>query len=155
MLLVGVKVRVAVAVLLGVKLGVLLLVGVKVRVAVAVLLGVKLGVLLLVGVKVRVAVAVLLGVKLGVLLLVGVKVRVAVGVLVGVAVAGLATAFTAAPASSMPLPHCDVVQVLPLGNGLAVFCRICSTCAGVRDGLRENIRETTPVTWGAAMLVPW
>ncbi len=65
------------------------------------------------------------------------------------------TAFTAAAASSMPLPHRDVLQVLPLGNALAVFCRICSTWAGVRSGLSENISETTPVTCGVAMLVPW
>ena len=48
----------------------------------------------------------------------------------------------------------EVVQVLPDGNGLAVLCRICSTWAGVRFGLSENISETTPVTCGVAMLVP-
>jgi hypothetical protein len=42
------------------------------------------------------------------------------------------TAFTAAPASSMPLPHFEVLQVLPLGKALAVFCRIWSTWEGVR-----------------------
>jgi hypothetical protein len=65
------------------------------------------------------------------------------------------TALTAAAASSMPLPHKEVVQVLPDGNGLTVACRICSTWAGVKFGLSENISETTPVTCGVAMLVPW
>jgi hypothetical protein len=65
------------------------------------------------------------------------------------------TALTAAAASSIPLPQRDVVQVLPLGNALEVLCRICSTWVGVRNGLSENISETTPVTWGADMLVPW
>ena len=65
------------------------------------------------------------------------------------------TALTAAAASSMPLPHKEVLQVLPAGNGRTVACRICSTWAGVRFGLSENISETTPVTCGVAMLVPW
>ncbi len=34
---------------------------------------------------------------------------------------------TAAPASTMPLPHRAVVQVLPSGNALAVVCKISST----------------------------
>ena len=65
------------------------------------------------------------------------------------------TSLTAVAASSMPLPHRLVLQLLPPGNGLAVFCKMISTCAGVRAGLSENISETTPVTCGVAMLVPW
>jgi hypothetical protein len=64
-------------------------------------------------------------------------------------------ALTAAAASSIPLPQSAVVQVLPEGNGLALLCRICNTWEGVSSGLSENMSETTPVTCGVAMLVPW
>ena len=93
---------------------------------------------------------------MAVLLGVYVKVHVAVGVRVNVAVGSAASAAaTAAPASSMPLPQMEVLQLLPPGKARAELCRICSTCAGVRPGLTESINETTPVTCGAAMLVPW
>jgi hypothetical protein len=85
--------------------------------------------------------------------LVAVGVKVIVGVEVGVGVTP-ATYAIAALASTMPLPQFEVVQVPLIGNDLAVFWRICSTWAGVRDELRENSKETTPLTWGAAMLVP-
>jgi len=48
------------------------------------------------------------------------------GVGVGVEMASPA-ALTAAAASTMPLPHRDVVQVLPLGKRRAVCWRIAST----------------------------
>ena len=54
----------------------------------------------------------------------------------------------------MPLPQIEVVQLLPLGKGRAMLSRIESTWAGVRFGFAENIKETTPVTCGVAMLVP-
>jgi hypothetical protein len=116
-------------------------VGVDVRVEVAVAVGV--------GVRVEVAVAVLVGVEVAV----GVDVR--VGVAVGVLVGPPAIEAAAAPAFTIPLPQMDVLQVLPPGKLVTVFCRICNTWAGVRDGLSEYSSETTPVTCGAAMLVPW
>jgi ribonuclease Y len=64
------------------------------------------------------------------------------------------TAFTAAPASATPAPQRDVLHPPPLRKGFAVLCRICSTCEGVRLGLSENIKETIPLTCGAAILVP-
>jgi hypothetical protein len=64
------------------------------------------------------------------------------------------TALTAESALTIPAPQREVVQSPPLKNGLAVLWRIWSTCDGVRFGLSDNINETTPLTCGAAMLVP-
>ena len=50
---------------------------------------------------------------------------------------GAGTAATAAPAFTMPLPQLEVLQVLPLGKLVTVFCKIVSASAGVSDGLRE------------------
>jgi hypothetical protein len=36
----------------------------------------------------------------------------------------LSTAFSAAAASTIPLPHVEVVQLLPAGKARAVLCRI-------------------------------
>ena len=41
------------------------------------------------------------------------------------------------------------------GKGRAVLCSTSLTCAGVREGSTESMRETTPDTWGVAWLVPW
>jgi hypothetical protein len=62
---------------------------------------------------------------------------------------------TAAWAFTIPLPQMEVVHVLPAGNGVTVLWRMFKTCVGVSDGFTENMSDTTPVTWGAAMLVPW
>ncbi len=64
-------------------------------------------------------------------------------------------AVTAPPASRMPAPHSDVVQVLPAGNGVAVDCSSASNCAGVSAGFTDSMSEATPTTCGVAMLVPW
>jgi hypothetical protein len=73
---------------------------------------------------------------------------------------------TAAAALRMPAPHSAVVQLQAtfpgvaahagpgVGNTRAVVWIFDSTCAGVSDALAENMSETTPVTCGAAMLVP-
>ena len=68
----------------------------------------------------------------------------------------LAAAFTALPALTMPAPHCEVEQsrAVPTGKGLAVLINIDLTCADVKDGLTDNISDTTPATTGDAMLVP-
>ena len=66
----------------------------------------------------------------------------------------LSAAATALAASTIPLPQVEVVQLLPPGKGRAVLCRTLSTWAGVREGLTENIRETTPVTGVVEKLVP-
>lgn len=44
---------------------------------------------------------------------------------------------TAAPAFTIPLPHIDVVQVLPAGKLVILFCKISSTWSGVNEGLSE------------------
>ena len=64
------------------------------------------------------------------------------------------TALTAAPAFTIPDPQFVVVQVPPAGKAFAVFRIICRTCAGVRLGLSENIKDATPLTCGAAALLP-
>ena len=94
-------------------------------------------------------------------------------VVVGDAVA--CAAATAAAALTMPAPQSVVVhwQVnqpelepadddvvtaqagAPTGNARAVVCKIDSTCAGVSPGAIESMSDATPVTCGAAMLVPW
>src|SRR5581483_11146986 len=64
---------------------------------------------------------------------------------------------TAAAASTMPAPQVAVVQsVQPVkvGNGRALACSLARISAGVSAGLSDNMSETTPVTCGAAMLVP-
>ena len=73
---------------------------------------------------------------------------------------------TAAPALTMPAPHSAVVQLHSLacgielhavpvvGNTRAVVESFDSTCAGVSDAFAESMSDTTPVTCGAAMLVP-
>ncbi len=81
---------------------------------------------------------------------------------------------TALPASSMPAPHVDVVQMhsscvrvalgawqtvvipvsLVVGNGRAVSLRMLITCALVRLGAAESISATVPATIGVAKLVP-
>ena len=73
---------------------------------------------------------------------------------------------TAAAALRMPAPHSDVVQLHAAFGGIApqagpgvgktraVVCSFDSTCAGVSDALADSMSETTPVTCGAAMLVP-
>ena len=71
----------------------------------------------------------------------------------------------AAPMSRMPAPQYCVVpptparllvqsRPVPVGNARAVDWMIADTCAGVSAGLSPTISETTPVTWGVAMLVP-
>ena len=50
---------------------------------------------------------------------------------------GFETAATAAPAFTMPLPQVEVLQELPPGKLVTVFCKIVNTSAGVSDGLRE------------------
>jgi hypothetical protein len=65
------------------------------------------------------------------------------------------TTATAAPAFTIPLPQIEVLQVLPAGKALAVFCMICCTCKGLSEGLNENNNDATPETCGAAILVPW
>ena len=86
-----------------------------------------------IAVFVAVAVAVLVAVSVAVL----VDVAVAVLVEVGVGVAPPKTYETAAPAFTIPLPQIPVLQVLPPGKLVTVFCRICNTWAGVRSGSSE------------------
>ena len=121
-------------------------------------------------VAVAVAVEVLVGVAVGVRVGVGVRVSVGVwvdlppgvfvrdGVSEGPAVevgGGFSTAFSAAAASTIPLPQLDVVQLLPGGKERAVLCRIWRVCVKLSDGFKDAIRDMTPVICGAAMLVPW
>ena len=82
---------------------------------------------------------------------------VGLGVMDTVGAFGVLAAGTAAPASTIPAPQVDVVQSapVPVGNARAEDCNSDVTCAGVNDGLTANISETTPATFGVAMLVPW
>ena len=74
---------------------------------------------------VKVDVLVRVGVGVRVVLPPGVFVRVGVGEGPAVDVGGgLSTAFSAAAASTMPLPHVEVVQLLPAGKARAVIWRI-------------------------------
>lgn len=63
-------------------------------------------------------------------------------------------AATARDALSSPAPQSDGLQELPAGNSVTVSCRMSRTCPGVREGLSENSREITPLTCGAARLLP-
>jgi hypothetical protein len=121
----SVKIRSPVlAVTLGLGVNVLVAIGVNVLVGVYVAVG-PIAVAVEVGVFVRVAVGVREGPPLGVL--VGVNVGPGpplVAVKVGVGPPGLRIAFRAAATSAMPLPHVEVVQLLPTGKARAVFWRI-------------------------------
>jgi len=123
-----VAVIVAVPVKLGVRVGptwVKVAVAVGVFVAVAVKVDVLVRVTVAVGVFVRVAVGVRVSVGVWVDLPPGVLVRVGVGEGPAVDVGGgLITAFSAAAASTIPLPHVEVVQLLPAGKARAVLWRI-------------------------------
>jgi hypothetical protein len=98
----------------------------RVAVAVGVLVQVAVGcpgcVTVAVGVFVRVAVGMRVALPPGGLVLVGVGEGPAVAVDVGSG--GLITAFNAAAASTLPLPHVEVVQLLPAGKARAVLWRI-------------------------------
>ncbi len=61
---------------------------------------------------------------------------------------------TAPGASSSPAPHVEVVQVEPAGNGLALAASISRTAAALESGATDSINATTPLTSGAAKLVP-
>ena len=95
------------------------------------------------------------GVSVEVAVKVGVRVAVEVAVKVAVAVTGDGgTASTAFAASTMPLPQVEMVQVLPAGKASAVVWRIWMISERVSARLIESINEMTPLTCGAAMLVP-
>lgn len=153
---VSVAVDEAVAVQVGVRDGP---VSVNVAVAVAELVGVKVkvGVLVCVavmtGVPVRVGVGVRVAFPLGALVLVGVGEGPRVAVRVGSG--GLSTAFSAAAASTMPLPHREGVQLLPAGKARAELCKIWRLWVKLSVGSSDTISDRTPAMCGAAMLVPW
>ena len=93
------------------------------------------------------------GASVGVL--VGVTAGLGVAVGEGVAVgATLAAAFTAAKALTMPAPQRVVVQLLPLGNGLALVRKSCPIWGGVKPPLTANMSAAIPATCGEAILVP-
>ena len=125
---VGVCVTVAVAVAVPVQVGVgdgPTSVYVAVAVAVAVFVGVTTDVEVLVRVGVAVGVFVRVGVGVRVALPPGVFVWVGIGEGPAVDVGGgLSTAFRAAAASTIPLPHVEVLQLLPAGKERAGLWRI-------------------------------
>ena len=67
-----------------------------------------------------------------------------------------ATAATAADALTMPAPQATVVQSdpVPVGKARALPWRKVKTWLEVNVGFIDNMSEMTPVTCGAAMLVP-
>ena len=67
---------------------------------------------------------------------------------------GFGAAVAAAPAFRIPAPQFYVLQVLPDGKAVTLLWSRLVTWAGVRLAFTENSSETTPATWGVAMLVP-
>ena len=63
-------------------------------------------------------------------------------------------AVTAAAASSIPVPHSAVVQVLPLGNTAEVDCKSETISDAEVEGRTAFTNAATPATCGVAILVP-
>ncbi len=73
----------------------------------------------------------------------------------GAAAPVVASAWRTAPAASrMPAPQTHWLQLDPTGNGLALDLRMSRSWPAVRFGATDNISDATPLTCGAAKLVP-